>query len=203
MDSLLRAFAFGFTIALAVGPIALLILNQAAAAGLGVGLRCALGAALADLTYALVAFLAGEAVAPALEAHRGPVRLLASAVLALFGLRMAWGGLRGLSAPAAAARAALPPRRALAGTYLLTLVNPLTVVAFAGFAGQLTLSGSPWRALPHALALGLGSALVQVALALCGALLGSGPLRDPRRLAGLLLLSGVGVLAFAVAGARG
>jgi hypothetical protein len=51
----LHAFVFGVTLALAVGPIALLIIRYAAANGLRAGLASAGGAALADLTYATIA----------------------------------------------------------------------------------------------------------------------------------------------------
>lgn len=82
-------------------------------------------------------------------------------------------------------------------------MNPLTVVAFAGLAGQLPLSGRLTGVLLYAVAVLAGSLVIQVALATLGAILGAGFLRDPRRLALLGLASGVGLIAFAIAGAVG
>lgn len=77
----LKAFLFGLTLAVAVGPIALLILGYGTRHGLRAGGPAALGAALADLTYALMAFFLGNRLAPHLEAHTAGLRLTASLVL--------------------------------------------------------------------------------------------------------------------------
>jgi threonine/homoserine/homoserine lactone efflux protein len=54
-----EAFLFGFTLAIAVGPIAILIFNQTINCGLKTGIFSALGAASADLTYAILTFSSG------------------------------------------------------------------------------------------------------------------------------------------------
>jgi threonine/homoserine/homoserine lactone efflux protein len=202
MPPSLTAFAFGFTLAIAVGPIALLIVNLSATGGLRVGAASGLGAALADLTYALATFLGGSALAPWIAAHAGPLRGVAAGVLVLLGLWMAAGALRGLKGPAGPAGTEarpLPLRRPLLTTFLLTAVNPLTLLLFSGFALQLPLATSPARAVGYALCLFLGSLVVQQALALGGATLGRF-LTRPAWLLALNLASGLGICLFGVAG---
>jgi threonine/homoserine/homoserine lactone efflux protein len=203
MPPSLTAFLFGFTLAVAVGPIALLIVNLSASGGLRAGATGGLGAALADLTYALVTFLGGSALAPRIAAHAASLRGLAAGVLVVFGIWMAARALRQLrSDPAAPPEAAARPsllRRPLLTTYLLTIVNPLTLLLFAGFALQLPFAASPARAVGYAVCLALGSLIVQQALALGGAALGRF-LTRPAWLAALNLASGVGICVFGVVG---
>jgi threonine/homoserine/homoserine lactone efflux protein len=203
MPPSLTAFAFGFTLAIAVGPIALLIVNLSAAGGLRAGAASGLGAALADLTYALVTFLGGSALAPLIAAHAAPLRVVAASMLVLFGLWMAASALRRLRAgsndPAGAEARSLPFRRPLLTTFLLTAVNPLTLLLFSGFALQLPLATSPARAVGYALSLFLGSLVVQQSLALGGAALGRF-LTRPAWLLGLNLASGLGICGFGVVG---
>lgn len=202
MPPSLTAFVFGFTIAIAVGPIALLIVNLSAAGGLRAGAASGLGAALADLTYALLAFLGGAALAPWIAAHAAPLRAAAAGVLVLLGLWMAAGALRRLRRPADAAEAQarpLPFRRPLLATYLLTAVNPLTLLFFSGFALQLPPAPTPARAAGYALCLFLGSLVVQQSFALGGATLGR-VLARPAWLLALNLASGLGICLFGVAG---
>jgi threonine/homoserine/homoserine lactone efflux protein len=198
----LEAFVFGFTLAVAVGPIALLIISQSAAHGFPVGFRCGLGAALADLTYALVAFTAGHLVAPFLSAHEAAVRWAAGGVLALFALAMVRSGWRSLRAPAGMAPARSPgAARALWTTYALTIVNPMTVLIFLGFAGGVAgRAGRPaGETVAMALAIFAGSAVVQTAFAAGGANLGRW-LRRPGSLGRLNVLAGLGILGFALLG---
>ena len=53
------SFFFGLSLALAIGPIAILIINQSVNCGTFTGILSGLGAALADFTYALVTFTFG------------------------------------------------------------------------------------------------------------------------------------------------
>jgi len=50
----IQTFIFGITLAISIGPIAILILNRSMNCGLKNGVLSGLGAATADLTYALV-----------------------------------------------------------------------------------------------------------------------------------------------------
>lgn len=195
--SLLKSLLFGLTIALAVGPIALLILNYGVTRGFAAAARGAVGAGLADLTYAMIAFIAGDLLVVRLQAHRAILEVLAAGMLILFGAYLLKSALR----PRGPVKIAAPAlnRNELSTTYGLTLLNPLTILAFAGFAGQLPLAGSSLRAMALALALFAGSVAVQLALAASGAQLGRW-LRNPGVLKLLNAASGLGILAFGIAG---
>jgi len=198
----LKAFLFGLTIAAAVGPIAVLLVTYGISFGPRVGALAGLGAALADLTYALVAFVAGQAILPLLDRNARWVHLLATLVLVLFGAWMLWGALRRKpGGERAGATEEAKPRRALLTVYALTIVNPLTVIAFLGFAVQLPLAGSFLRALVFSVCLFAGSLVMQLTFGLGGAALGRVFSRGPwvRVLNGL---SGAGIVLFGLWGLR-
>lgn len=185
MDVFVPALVFGAVLACSVGPIALLIVNTGIGAGTLAALRCALGAALADFTFALPAFAGGAVLAQWLSERMALLSVFAGLALIAFGVWMMVPALR--SGPMRAAAVS-----GLRGTYVLTLTNPLTVVAFAAFAlGAGT--GRSWFA--GALGVFLGSLAVQVLLALAaGGLrpwLASGP--APRV---LQAVSGMGIAVF-------
>lgn len=192
----IRAAAFGATVAATIGPIALLIVNVAAVDGLARGLRASLGAAAADLAFAAIAFAGGYAVTAALATHRGALTAVASAVLIGFGC---WMIARALGEPSAAGS----NRRALAApfvqTFALTIVNPLGIVVFMGLAIQLPAAPSLAAAVLLSSCVFAGSLVVQVALALFGALVGRVGARTGW-LRALNLASGAGVVAFGVVG---
>jgi arginine exporter protein ArgO len=195
--SILKSLLFGFTIALAIGPIALLIVNYGVTRGFASAVRSGLGAGLADLTYATIAFVAGDLLVARLETHRAQFELSAALVLIGFGVYMLYAALR----PRRMASSAESSKRGgeLATTYVLTLLNPMTIVAFAGFAGQLPLAGSAARAILLAVAVFAGSVVVQFALGLAGAHLGRW-LATPAALRALNVASGLGVMLFGLIG---
>lgn len=188
-----KAFLFGAALAGSIGPIALLIFGTGANRGLAAGAFAAAGAALADLVYALAAFSIGALVLPLLAAHQTPVRIASASLLVALGLLML------LRRPAAAAAPAQAASRLLLPVFLLTLVNPMTIVVFAGFVPQLPLAGSLPVAVLLAFALAAGSFAVALAVAAAGAALGTTlPGRGWRR--AINAVSGAGILAFGLAG---
>jgi len=196
---MLKAFVFGMTIAAAVGPIALLIVNYSLTHGLCQGLRSALGAAGADFSFALVAFLAGHGAARIVEARRF-VEIAAGIGLVLFGTWLAVAAL-GRRMPVGPSVAAGDARRVrpLLATYVLTLINPLTIVAFLGLAPQLPLGQSAWMAGGLAASLFAGSLVVQILFALAGAGIGRSVAR-PEVIRTLNVASGAGIALFGIAG---
>lgn len=155
-SGVLAAFAggawIGLSIAAPVGPIGLLVIERTLRQGLAVGLATGLGAALADALYGAIGAYGVQALVDVLQAARMPLMWGGS----LFLLWLAWRTWRGAgdgAAVAAAAgadagaRVALPA--AFAGTVLLTLANPATVLSFVAiFGSQLALApaASPaWR----------------------------------------------------------
>lgn len=164
--SYIQTFIFGISLAISIGPIAILILNQSINCGFKNGALCGLGAATADLTYALVAFTAGGFLFPLLERRKESIPLVSSAVLVIFSLWMMYSTLRKRSSDNDR-KYALTCKWPFIITYGLTIANPLTIVAFAGFAGLQTSKG-PGNILMHALIIFVASLLVQILIALGG-----------------------------------
>src|SRR5215472_12676596 len=93
--SVVQAFLFGATLAIAIGPIALLIITVAANHGLRAGSACGVGAALADGLLAVLAYLAGAALLSLLAPYSRWLGALGGAVLLVVG---AWLTARALHA---------------------------------------------------------------------------------------------------------
>jgi threonine/homoserine/homoserine lactone efflux protein len=186
-----EAFLFGLTIAAAVGPIAILVMNYGLRLGPGAGLRAGAGAATADLLYAIAALAVGAVVAQAIGPYRRTFEVVAALGLIGFAAWMIWGLLR----PTEAADAKPTRPRPYLATLALTVVNPLTVILFLGFTGHIPTQTSLAAQAAVALALGLGSLIVQSAFAIGGACLGR-VLTDPRWIRRLNLASAVGIAAF-------
>jgi threonine/homoserine/homoserine lactone efflux protein len=188
---ILEAFLFGLTIAAAVGPIAILVMNYGLRLGPSAGLRAGAGAATADFLYAIAALAVGAAVAQAIGPHRRTFEIVAALALIGFAAWMTWGLLR--PAKPAEARATRP--KPYLTTLALTVVNPLTVILFLGFTGHIPPRTEMVEQAAVALALGLGSLIVQSAFAIGGAGLGR-VLADPRWIRRLNLASAMGIAAF-------
>ena len=157
----LQSALIGLSIAAPVGPIGLLTiqrsLNQGAAAGLATGL----GAAVADALYGAVGAFGVSALVTWLTWARVPLALGGGVFL----LWLAW---RSWSAPPAQQAAAAPGGadllRCFAGTFVLTLSNPATILSFIAVFGTLAgrlQTGAPWTMVSGVLA---GSALWWLAL---------------------------------------
>jgi threonine/homoserine/homoserine lactone efflux protein len=193
-----RAFAFGILLAGAVGPIALLIATNSLRFGLVSGIQSAVGAALGDLTYAVVAAIAGVSITTALVAHTQQIHLAGSAALVLFGTYIVIQASR--SGMAAEAHGGAPmSSRPLPATYLLTLVNPITTVVFAGFIAQLPTSLSASRLCLVVASLFMGSLVVQLGIAIGAGLVGK-RLNEGGSVRNLNVLSGVGLIGFGLFG---
>lgn len=164
-----KAFVFGAVVAGAIGPIALLIFTAAARRGLTAGAFAGLGAALADLFYAFAAFSAGALLLPLLTAHDTAIRVGCALLLIGLGVSMWVQQFRQGDVPLAPQ----PAGRMLLATFGLTIVNPMTLVVFAGIVPQLPVAGSFGNAACLAVALAGGSLLVQCVIAAAGAGLGA------------------------------
>jgi threonine/homoserine/homoserine lactone efflux protein len=195
----LRAFLFGVTIAAPVGPIALLLIHIGLSHRLSAALAAALGVALADLTYAVLALAAGSGVFALLHAHDRNIRLGSSLLLILLGF---WLALRALRMPAAPTDGAEKPRNrapSLVQLYLLTLANPLTILLFVAFSGQMTTGAGVGAVLYGSLWLFLGSLTVQAGYASFGAALRRWA-TTPSAVRKINAMSGFAIAAFGVWG---
>lgn len=140
----LPALWVGLSIAAPVGPIGLLVIQRTLRHGRVVGLATGLGAAVADAAYGAVGAFGVTALIATLQALRVPLALLGGGFLLLLAWRT-WrssaqalaagpgaGGAGGASGTAAPSLAA-----AFAGTLLLTLSNPATILSFIAIFGAL------------------------------------------------------------------
>lgn len=192
-----QGLVLGFTIAAAVGPIALLCIRRTLAEGRLVGFVSGLGVATADGTYGAIAAFGLTAVTDLLVAWQQPLALVGGVFL----LWLAWRTVR--SVPMDAAADTRPPRdrRGLAGAYLstlgLTLTNPMTILSFAAlFVGLGVTGGDAAGATLLTLGVFLGSAAWWVVLTL-----GVGALRSrltPTWLRRINVASGLLIGAFAL-----
>lgn len=137
---LARGLVLGFTIAAAVGPIAVLCIRRTLAEGWLVGFVSGMGVATADATYGAVAAFGLTAVTDLLVDWRRPLALLGGGFL----LWLAWRTVR--AAPdESGTTIANGARRGLAGAFLstlgLTLTNPMTILSFAALFVGLGVSG--------------------------------------------------------------
>ncbi|SEN50029.1 putative LysE/RhtB family amino acid efflux pump [Gemmobacter aquatilis] len=160
MSAFLNATVMGFAIAAPVGPIGLLCIRRSLADGRAAGLATGLGAAAADASYGLAVALGFAATG--LLAYAQPMQVLGGLLLIWLGS----GPLRAFFAPprtpriegAGGGATGIATLRAFTGTYLLTLSNPATILAFLGMVAAL---GAEAAAGPVWLVAGLfcGSAL--------------------------------------------
>ena len=195
----LHAFAFGFSLAIAIGPIALLIFQNGLTHGLQVAVRSALAAATADWIYAWLAFWVGSQVITVLAPYAPVIRTISALLLIAIGAWLSWKAAR---VPPADSAPSERVRGTVAGFWItlgLTLSNPLTLAMFLGFAGQLSPGGDSYSAAYYALWVFLGSLLVQLALASLGASIGKW-LANTRVIAMLNFASGIAIVAFGVRG---
>lgn len=148
----------GLSIAAPVGPIGLLVIQRTLRHGGAVGLATGLGAAVADAAYGAVGAFGVSALIRALQGARVPLALVGSAFL----LWLAWRTWTA-TAPAAGAEVKSGPGllASFAGTFVLTLSNPATILSFIAIFGAVLgrmggAAASPWWMVAGVL---LGSAL--------------------------------------------
>lgn len=124
----LRGLIIGFTIAMAVGPITLLVIRRTIEHGWTYGFASGLGVATADATYAAIAAFGLTAVTTLLVSAHTLLGLVGGAIIVVIGLQTA------RSRPAAPAGDHERPGLvgAFASIYALTMTNPLTIVLYAG-----------------------------------------------------------------------
>jgi len=164
----------GFAIAVPMGAIGVLLIQEGMRRGIRPGLAAATGVASVDTLYCLVAVVAGAAVAPLItriEPWPAVVGGLALVAIAALGLR------KGFARAAPGSSGPPVEGSALGGFPLffgLTLINPATVVYFVAIAtGLADLHADPFAAALFVAGAGLASLAWQTVLVAAGALFGS------------------------------
>jgi len=189
--SYFQSFIFGLTIALSIGPIAILILNQSINCGLKNGALCGLGAATADLTYALIAFTFGNVLFSLLESYKGIIPLISAVILILFGIWMIFTMMKKKDTNKAV-KYSLTCRYPFVTTYGLTIANPLTIIVFASFAGIVS-SENESNIFIHAIIIFIASLIIQLIIAFAGSHLARF-FSNPKTLLYFNLISALGII---------
>jgi len=136
----------GFGISIPVGPINLICVQRTLNEGRRAGFIAGLGAATADSIYGLVAAVGISFVADELEAHNIAIRIIGGLVLILIGVKTAYDAKRGNNNGLENSKRKHWIREwaSHAGnffaTFVLTLTNPITILAFAALFTGLGLS---------------------------------------------------------------
>ncbi len=172
ITAFLAGLVAGYGIAIPVGAVAAYLITLGAAHGFPTAAAGGLGAASVDALYAGMAVTLGALLAPLIMTVATPLRWLSALVLVGVAVRMIVLGLRprsGSDQPPDAPS----PGRAYTTVFVITLVNPATVVYFAALVGGSTASfGNMSEAVTFVLAAGIASASWQLLLAGAGAGLG-------------------------------
>lgn len=146
---MINGFWIGLAIAAPVGPIGLLCMQRTLQFGRRYGFFSGLGAATADLLYGLIA-LSGLSVIQVFVTHTAPLQFVGSLFLCYFGVQT----LKNTHAvPLSRPTASLAV--AYGSTLLLTLMNPMTILAFLAILARFQDTASPLNLL---LGIFLGSA---------------------------------------------
>ena len=151
-----QSLLIGLSIAAPVGPIGLLTIQRTLQSGPAVGLATGLGAAVADAVYGAIGAYGVTAMIQALSAARLPLAIGGGVFL----LWMAWSIWRApVAERAAQAGGGTDLMRCFAGTFVLTLSNPATILSFIAVFG--VMAGRTAVASPTVMVAGvlLGSAL--------------------------------------------
>ncbi|OED08013.1 LysE family translocator [Burkholderia sp. A2] len=190
-------FLFGLTIALSVGPVALMIANYGMRAGTATGVRAAIGVAAADGCYAVVAFTIGAMLASTLASHLPLFRVVGALVLLAMGARMLWQALRDRRRTLDGDVPTPPGDRPFVSMFFVTLANPLTILLFYGYATAAAGAHRHW--LVGAACVFAGSLAGQLVFAFGGSAIGRF-VKSPGWLAASHMVAALVVLGYGVAG---
>jgi threonine/homoserine/homoserine lactone efflux protein len=174
VSAFIEGLLAGYGIAMPVGAIGVLLIDLALRRGFRPAVAAALGAATADLTYALIAVLLGAAVAEWLEPYQDTLRMVSGIVLLLIAANLARGALkRRMGQPEVEERV---DSAGVASIYLrflgLTILNPATITYFVALIVGLDKGSADLTAKTlFVVAVFLASASWQVFLAGVGAVL--------------------------------
>jgi threonine/homoserine/homoserine lactone efflux protein len=132
----LRGFVLGLTIAMAVGPITLLVIRRTIDHGGIYGFASGIGVAVADATYAGIAAFGLTAITSLLLSAHVVLGVIGGAVIAIVGARTM------LARPAEAAPDVARPGLvgAAVSIFGLTMTNPLTIILYASVFASIGLA---------------------------------------------------------------
>ncbi len=129
----LKSVGVGLAVAAPVGPMSLLCMRRTLTRGWGQGIATGAGIAVGDSVFAGVAGLGLAGVSAFMLAHQKPLHLAAGLILIWLGLK----ALRRSPEVEAPERPDGTPLAIFAGSVLLTLTNPPTIIMFAAIFAAL------------------------------------------------------------------
>ncbi|MFF8836321.1 LysE family transporter [Streptomyces sp. NPDC015130] len=188
----------GYGIAIPVGAVGAHLVAVAARSPWRTGAGAALGIAVADGLYALLAVLGGAALVPLLAPVASPLRWVSAVVLVALAAHWTRAAVRAYRAGPSGAESPPPaPRRAFLTFLGITVLNPMTVVYFTALVlgGHSTTGGT--ESTVFVAAAFAASASWQLLLATGGTLLGH-LVTGPRGRLATALASGLLITALAV-----
>ncbi|HST86470.1 MAG TPA: LysE family transporter [Kineosporiaceae bacterium] len=126
----------GAAVALPLGAIGVLLVQEAITAGWRTAAAGALGVGLVDTAYSVVAVLAGNSVNRVLAGHQQVVQLIGAALLTAVAARGLLGAWRAAVQQNSGQPAVIPSSRlkVTARYVTLTAVNPMTAIYFVALA---------------------------------------------------------------------
>ena len=161
--ALIAGLVAGLAIAMQVGAVSLLLIENSLVSGVRAGVAAGMGVATADFAFAAVAAVAGTVVGAALASHESEIKIVAALVLAAIAVHGIVGAWRDPEARTLDAGGS--PRAHFARFLAITAVNPLTIASFAAVAAALSLE-SALATIAFVLGVGAASAAWHLVLTL-------------------------------------
>lgn len=138
VDFLITGIVVGFLVAAPVGPVAVLCIQRTLLDGRLVGYATGVGAALADTVFGALAIFSVAVVQDFLADHRPAVQFIGSLVLIGLGLRTMLVGQNRASQSSAIDHLTL--LQSFGSAFLVTIVNPITILAFVSIFAAIRVS---------------------------------------------------------------
>lgn len=133
-----RGALIGAAIAIPVGPIAILCMQYAFSRGFRIAFAAGIGAALADMCFGLIAGLGLSVITDWIISNRCWIQMIGGFFLCYIGAELCFKrSHRAILIDEAASRMS-----ALGSTFMLTLANPLTILAFMALFGTFGIADS-------------------------------------------------------------
>lgn len=151
----IKGFVIGLTIAVPIGPIGILCIQRSLQKGFKFGLMTGIGATLADSLYGLIASFGLASMSPFLVQYQSWIQFIGGLFLAYIGGKLLWSPVLLKSTN----KSEESTWHALSTSFLLTLANPATILAFiAIFASLGTTPSDSMQSTSLILGVFLGSA---------------------------------------------
>ncbi|GAK57826.1 putative LysE/RhtB family amino acid efflux pump [Candidatus Vecturithrix granuli] len=147
MPLFLKGFTIGIAIAAPVGPIGVLCIQRTLTRGAFHGLISGLGAATADALYGFIAAFGLTVISDMILTYQFWFRLIGGLFLCYLGIK----AFLATPAPEAATEKKLGHLEAYGTTLLLTITNPMTILAFAAIFSGVGLFGDSLHYVPASL----------------------------------------------------